>query len=192
MTGYIINSVLVLLLILASTSDLKNRTIPNKITFPSMLLGFALRTLGGGISGTADSLLGFTLGFLLFLAPVVLGMTGAGDLKLLAAIGALKGWHFVLTVFVAASVLGGILALGTALWRKRFTTTLLNLTGILLKPLSRMIWISTSSEPARKVYDFYSVRGDEQDPTYLPYALPIALGTLTVLALQLDIMSLIQ
>ena len=92
-------------------TDSKDGLIPNRITIPAALAGLALNTLAAGWGGFAFGLQGLGLGFGLLLLPCLLGRTGGGDLKLLAAFGACLGPSSVLTIFVYAALLGGALAL---------------------------------------------------------------------------------
>jgi len=74
-------------------------------------------TLGGALGGLG-------LGLALLLPAHVFGATGAGDVKLLAAFGALLGPAGVFDAFLRAAILGGVMALGVALWRGRLRETL--------------------------------------------------------------------
>src|SRR6476646_6105704 len=84
----------------AVVTDVRSRRISNRLTYPLMALGLAANGLAGGWGGARDSALGW-----------LLGAIGAGDLKLLAAIGALKGPEFVLHAAVYTALAGGVLAL---------------------------------------------------------------------------------
>jgi prepilin peptidase CpaA len=79
---------------------------------------------------------GFALAFGLNLVMYMLHMTGAGDVKLLAAIGALVGlWDFVL-IFLLTAMLGGVLALVLMLVKGRVRQTLWNV-GFMVGELMR-------------------------------------------------------
>src|SRR3954447_17072657 len=95
----------------AVVTDVRSRRISNRLTYPLMALGLAANGLAGGWGGARDSALGWLLGAALLLLPCLLGAMGAGDLKLLAAIGALKGPEFVLHAAVYTALAGGVLAL---------------------------------------------------------------------------------
>lgn len=87
--------VLLVLLALAAYSDLRDRRIPNWLTFPAAVLGIAMHASSDGSSGLYASALAYALGFSLglFLYAVVLSYgIGAGDLKLLAASAAFVGF----------------------------------------------------------------------------------------------------
>ncbi|PTL39152.1 A24 family peptidase [Alkalicoccus saliphilus] len=92
-------------------TDLSSRRILNIITFPAILLGFILHTASAGLEGFFFSGTGFLVGLGLLLIPFFLGGMGAGDVKLMAAVGALMGTGFVLSVFLFAGITGGLMAL---------------------------------------------------------------------------------
>jgi len=81
-------------------SDLKIRRIPNLITLPGILFGFMLNTFLSGFNGFKISLIGFLIGFCFFLVFYLIGGMGAGDVKLMGAIGAIIGYPLIITVFV--------------------------------------------------------------------------------------------
>ena len=70
------------------------------------------------------SLAGLAIGFALMLPGHALGATGAGDVKLMAAVGAMVGPVTVVTAFAFTSIAGGIMALVIAIRRRRFRATL--------------------------------------------------------------------
>ena len=79
-----------------------------------------------GLGGIKDSLLGLFLGVVLLILPFALGGMGAGDVKLLAAVGALNGPSFVLYTFLYGAIAGGILAVFYALLRGQFSRVIAN------------------------------------------------------------------
>lgn len=115
-----------LVLVLSTIWDLKTRRIPNFITLSSITLAFAFNTYYSGLGGLKDTFSGMSLGILLLLLPFALQWMGAGDVKLLAAIGALNGPAFVFFAFLYSAIAGGILAVFYALIRKRFFEVLSN------------------------------------------------------------------
>nr|TXF86240.1 prepilin peptidase [Alkalicoccus halolimnae] len=92
-------------------TDIASRRILNIVTFPAMLLGFLYYTLAGGLEGFLFSGAGFLTGLAVLFIPFALGGMGAGDVKLMAAVGALAGTGFVLATFVLGAIIGGFLAL---------------------------------------------------------------------------------
>ena len=108
----------------ATVIDLKTRRIPNVVTLGMMAAGVALAaTDASGISVRA-SLLGFVLGLLFMLPGYLLGATGAGDVKLMGAVGAVVGSPLIVKAFLFTAIAGGVLAVIVAARRKRLGATL--------------------------------------------------------------------
>jgi len=82
---------------IAVFTDWREHKIYNKLLAPAFFTALLLHTFHGGISGLTNSLLGTATGFVLLLIPYLMGGMGAGDVKLLAVIGAFGGASFVLT-----------------------------------------------------------------------------------------------
>jgi prepilin peptidase CpaA len=113
---------LIAVLAICVTTDLRNRKIYNAVTFPAVGLAFILHFIFGGWSGLSDSLIGLAAGFGLLLIPYFMGGMGAGDVKLLAVIGALKGSWFVFSAAVYMGMIGALMAIVTLLFRKESRT----------------------------------------------------------------------
>jgi prepilin peptidase CpaA len=91
--------------------DLRTRRIPQVLTLGGALAGFAFHVASGGWSGVALSAAGWALGIAIFLAPFALGGLGAGDVKLLGALGAWLGPGDVIWLALYAGVAGGVMAI---------------------------------------------------------------------------------
>lgn len=177
----VIDLVLVVLLLLCSYEDVRKKLIPNKYTIPALIAGFVLMTLNYGLDGLKDSFLGFLLGFFIFFLPFMFGLMGAGDLKLMAAIGALKGFTFTVYALFAAGIAGGIMVIIYAIYKKQLLKTIINMFGIVLKPLAKIIYLNTNNRVAQKVFNFFENVKHEHSDLYIPYAIPITVGTIGVL-----------
>lgn len=94
----------------AALLDIKYRKIPNWLTFPAMLTGVVINLLLDFDSWRL-SLLGLLVGFLILLIPFLLGGIGAGDVKLLMALGAFLGAKKVISVGLCSGIAGGVMAL---------------------------------------------------------------------------------
>lgn len=178
----LIDLILVALLLLCSFEDARNKIIPNKYTIPALLAGFVLMTMNNGLDGLRDSFLGFFLGFIVFFLPFVFGLMGAGDVKLMAAIGALKGFVFTTYSLLASGIAGGIMVIIYALYKRQLLKTIINMFGIIIKPIVRVIYINTGSKLAEKIHSYFEKARNEHKELYIPYAIPIAVGTIGVLA----------
>jgi prepilin peptidase CpaA len=106
----IIKFVLITALLISLITDIKNRKILNVVTLPAIIIGFIYYTTVQGLDGLLFSGKGFLIGLSLLLIPYLLGGMGAGDVKLMAAIGALMGTTFVLYSFVYIALIGGFIS----------------------------------------------------------------------------------
>ena len=121
--NHALDTVLVAGLLYAVFTDLRARRISNRLTYASMLLGLIANTALHGWSGLGQSSLGWAAGLGIMLVPFLLGAMGAGDVKLMAAIGAVKGPEFVLIAALYACLTGGLLALYYLIKERRVANT---------------------------------------------------------------------
>lgn len=120
----LLDTALIAALLYAVFTDLRSRRITNRLTYGAALLGVLANTFLYGWSGLSHSALGWAAGAGILLLPFMLGAMGAGDVKLLAAIGALKGPQFVLVAALYACVTGGLLAVYYLVRERRLSWTL--------------------------------------------------------------------
>lgn len=103
-------ALLVTVLIAVCTDCLWQR-IFNWLTLPAILIGWGLHARLDGWWGLGDSLLGFLVGFgLAFVVYQMKGIKG-GDVKLIAAIGALGGFKFLVGALLGTAICGGVVSL---------------------------------------------------------------------------------
>lgn len=107
----LLNIILVMVLIICFVTDLKQQRIYNKVIFPALIAVLLFHLGTSGFNGLRLSFIGFLVGIALLIIPYFLGGIGAGDVKLLALIGAIKGSDFVLNTALYMAVIGGIIAL---------------------------------------------------------------------------------
>ena len=109
---------------MATVVDIRVRRIPNALT--ATMAGIGVGLAASGVSGisSAESVLGFILGFALMMPGHALGATGAGDVKLMGAIGAIVGPALVVSAFLFTAVAGGVLAVAVAVRRRRLGATI--------------------------------------------------------------------
>jgi prepilin peptidase CpaA len=145
-------SVLAVGLVLATAIDLRSRRIPNQLTAAMAVagLGFA----AGGISGVsvAASIGGIVLGLLLMLPGYALGATGAGDVKLMGAVGAIVGPPLVVSAFICTALAGGVLALIVAVRRRRLGATLAGTGRLVAAPRAAHKEIEAATAARRFAY----------------------------------------
>lgn len=101
--------ILVTILLGAAFTDLQTGLIPNRLTYPGILIGLALGWFTIGLKTALLGSLGFAVLFFI-IAVASRGGMGGGDIKLAGVIGAFLGWQGALVTFVLASLLGGLAA----------------------------------------------------------------------------------
>ncbi|MFE8699618.1 prepilin peptidase [Cytobacillus sp. FJAT-54145] len=114
----IFDSLLILVLLICLITDIKSRKIYNKVIFPALIVAIILHAFAPFGSGILFSLTGFGVGLALLLIPYLMGGMGAGDVKLLALVGALKGAMFVMTTGIYMAIIGALIALFVIMFRK--------------------------------------------------------------------------
>ncbi len=174
-TSYLL-LIAVVLAVAAAIFDLRQHRIPNWLTYPGIVLGIVTRWVAYrhdsflGWKGLATALAGCLLaGGVMFLFFMVRAM-GAGDVKIMAAIGAFVGPSSAAEVLLATAICGGVLAIGYALYRKRMISTLKNLASV----LRFHAWAGVQAHP--------EVNLDNPAALRMPYGLAIALGTIYAFA----------
>ena len=171
--SFAIVSTTLLFIALCVASDVRTLRIPNAITGPAILAGLVLNTIGTGWTGLGTSLAGFGLAVALLFAPFAMGGIGAGDVKMMGAVGALLGPHLLLQSLFVGVILGGVLAVvrlaGAARLREKLQATW---------SMAANAVLSRSLAP---------LRAPAADPNaiVLPYSLPLGVGTLGVIALSM-------
>ncbi len=96
---------------IATITDLRSRRIPNWLVLPFLVLGIAVSGFLQGWHGVAQSFEGILLGGFLMGAIAALGGMGMGDVKLCAAVGAWIGPSQLLVALVVMALAGGVMAL---------------------------------------------------------------------------------
>jgi prepilin peptidase CpaA len=153
-------------LAIATFTDIRSRRIPNWLVFPFLLGGLVVSTWIAGWHGLGQSLLGLTIGGLIYGVLAMMGGMGMGDVKLCAAIGAWIWWQQLVLALVLIAVAGGIMAVAWAICGG-FLGEMFSGTGDLLfgwrkRGLHTPSDLKLSNPKARK----------------MPYAPAIAIGTL--------------
>ncbi len=130
---FIIMSLLVISLIVASFIDLEHELIPDVITLPGLGIGIIISFILPHLQGTGvhllalrKSVLGSVVGAGSIYAIGLLGKAifkkesmGGGDVKLLAMIGAFVGWEKVLVTFFVAPLFGSVVGIILKLKEKK-------------------------------------------------------------------------
>lgn len=138
--------------LVATILDLRTRRIPNALT--ATMAGAGIGLAAAGISGLslAAAVLGLVIGFALMLPRHLLGPTGAGDVKLMGAVGAIVGPALVFKAFLFTAVVGGVLALVVAIQRGRLSATLSATARMIATPGETPGLIRAASPSSRFAY----------------------------------------
>ncbi len=154
------------LAILSAVVDVRQHRIPNRLTYPGIVLGFVLRSVVYGWKGFLSALAGFLFAGGVFLLFYLIHAMGAGDVKLVAAVGSLLGPQQAAVVLLATAIAGGVLALLVALFRREMARTLCNLMAV----VRFHSWAGLQAHPQLNL--------NNPSATRMPYGLAIAAGTL--------------
>ncbi|HYQ96493.1 MAG TPA: A24 family peptidase [Candidatus Eisenbacteria bacterium] len=127
----------------AAWCDLRYRKIPNAITLPAVVVALCLHGATHAGPGLLLSLAGMLAAAAFVLPGYALGFTGAGDVKLLAAVGALLAFPTAIFAALLSLVLGGLLSVLVSLWRRNLSNLLLNTFG-----MGRWLLIRSTGVPA--------------------------------------------
>jgi prepilin peptidase CpaA len=100
--------------LVACVFDLYSRRIPNALTFGAAAVALVVAAALGGLSGASSSLTGLGVGLAVWLPIYALGGMGAGDVKLMAAIGAWLGPADAFYAAMFAAMAGGVLGVALA------------------------------------------------------------------------------
>jgi prepilin peptidase CpaA len=119
------------LTLVAGLVDFRTRKIPNLITIPGMVAGITLRTAMSGWTGTKVAVEGVVLALALLLPLVLARALGAGDWKLMGAVGAFVGPIIFLFVLFGSIVVSGLMALVEMVRTKRVRETFENMLVLL-------------------------------------------------------------
>ncbi len=158
------NLIICLILIISVITDLRSRKILNIVTFPAIIGGLFYFSIFSGIDGFLFSGKGFLVGLGLLFIPFAMGGIGAGDVKLLAAIGAWKGVMFVFYTGVYAAIIGGVIAIFILIKQRKLGFTFKSML------ISLMFFRGTQGS--------LEINSGNQGTVSIPYAVPIAIGAL--------------
>jgi prepilin peptidase CpaA len=159
--------VLLVLVFTAAYLDLRWRRIPNWLVLSGAVAGIGLNWFLLELDGLKLALMGLGLAMLIYFPLYLLRAMGAGDVKLMMAVGALVGWRIWLTIFILTGISGGIIAVVILLWQHRLRKTAWNI-GFLLQRLLHLQVPYASNEEL----DVRSGKGLK-----LPHGAAIAVGT---------------
>ena len=139
-------------LLVAVITDLRTRRIPNVLTASMVSVGFVLPAAGLSEISLGAALLGCFVGLVLMLPGHVLGATGGGDVKLMAAVGSIVGPVVVVNAFLFTAVAGGVMAMIVAMQRRRLAVTLAGTARMLSSPTDARREVQSAAPASRFAY----------------------------------------
>ena len=164
-----------ILVAVAAVFDIRFRRIPNWLVLAGIVAGFTWNVYSPGFSGGLSrnwpgfgrAAAGFGLGFILYFPLYLLRARGAGDVKLLAAAGAITGPSNIVWIFLLTAILGGLIALIMLIFAGRTRKTFFNVAWIMRDLIQLRAPYKSSEE-----LDVNSTKGMR-----LPHGAMIAVGT---------------
>jgi prepilin peptidase CpaA len=167
--------VVTITLVVAAVIDGWKLKVPNLITFPMIITGWiysATLSPYAGWEGLMFSLVGTAVGLALLMPAYAIGGMGAGDVKLLAGVGAWVWGTATLWAFAISAIVGGVIAIGMVLvgksWHKHQSQFWMICNEILtVKDPEKLATIAAERKPTMML---------------LPYGIPIAIGTIAYFA----------
>lgn len=154
-----------LLAVLAGVLDWRYRRIPNWLTVSAALAGIAINTFIYRWPGFKSALLGMVLGLALLLPFVALRSLGAGDWKMVGALGACLGPQQLISALVVGALVAGVIALIAVIVTGRLKQTLVNIVHMLGA-------LFTLRMPGREV------SLDDPNSSKIPFGVAMALAVL--------------
>lgn len=163
-------ALLLLMLAGATYIDQRRHRIPNLLSMGGICAGLCCGAIFWGVAGFGQSVAGLLLGFCVFLPMYIFGVVGAGDVKLMAAVGAFMGPPETATAILFTLIAGGALGMITLIDKDGFRQTLGRYAFGLKYLIKSGFWLGGrhASNPAAPRLRF-------------PYALAISIGTVSAL-----------
>ncbi len=162
-------------ILLASWIDYSQRRVPNWLNLALIIMGLAVQAWFFGWSGVGTGALGLLTGFGLLIVPWMMHGMGAGDVKLMAAIGVWLGPLLTLYSFALGAMIGGVAAVAMILSTGRLRMACVNVGLILAK----------CSSPQTLFTEVGSAKSFGVTSQLLPYGVPLTAGTLVILGAKM-------
>ena len=163
--------VLILLCMVTSITDVSCRKIPNWAVSIAALCGLCGNFYWYGFAGFINSILGFLCAFVIYILLYLLQGRGAGDLKLMAAIGAITGFPNWFYLWIVSSIFGGVIVVGYLLLRGGLVRAVKNALFIIFELIR--FRSPSLSRPELAISNAKAVT--------IPHALVVAVGTFVYL-----------
>ena len=156
------------ILIVAAVIDGFQLKVPNWLTYPFIISGWVISFCLFGWAGLGWSMLGTLVGLALLMPAYAIGGMGAGDVKLMAGIGAWMHVEVTFYSFCLSAVIGALLAVAMVLYRKAWS-----------KHKHQFFAIITEIMTVKDPNELSAIAADRKSTMLLlPYGIPIAIGTI--------------
>ena len=161
-----------MVLVVAAVIDGKKLKVPNWITFPMIASGWIYSLCFFGWEGLGWSLVGMCVGLALLLPAYCIGGMGAGDVKLLAGVGAWMWPSVTFFAFAVSALVGGVIAVAMIAWTRSWDKH------------RDQFWLILNEIATVKDPEKLSEIAAERKPRMflLPYGIPIAIGSISYFA----------
>lgn len=159
-------AILIVLVVAATAVDIREHRIPNWIVATGLLMAFGFHMLSPYGQGPMFTLAGMAIGMATLMPFYVMGVMGAGDVKLMGMIGAFIGTAGVIAAVLATMVAGGVLALLASAYKRTLPTLVANLRTMIVQRHIRELGGAVSGPGSQP-----------ESAGKLPYAVAIAAGT---------------
>ena len=157
-----------LVLIVAAYIDGKELRVPNWITYPLVFSGIIYNCCEYSWAGLGASLLGVLTGLLSLMLLYMIGGMGAGDVKLMAGLGAWLGWKITFYSSLATVIVGGVIA-AAMIWRS----------GNAAKHYGNAVQIIHEVLTIKNPRKLSEIAAERKPTMYLlPYGIPICIGSI--------------
>jgi prepilin peptidase CpaA len=158
--------------LIAAVTDVWKFKVYNALTLPLLVSGLIYHAWYAELSG---SLLGIMFGFAALVVLYIIGGMGAGDVKLMAAVGAWLGMPLTFYVFIASSLAAGVYAIGLVAWTGRVGETVVNLHIFWLRLASVGRYLGADDRVESEV------RRSDRRTRIIPFGAMVAIGIIATL-----------
>jgi len=160
------DTLLYVVIAVCAITDVMYGKIFNKITYPAIVLGLLIN-LALGMKHFQSAVIGMLVAFVMFLIVFLIGGLGGGDVKLMTAIGAIKGYPFVMYAAFYSALVGGLMSIAIMIWKGRFVKGMRNIFRVLFSYIFSFIF------PGVKPLSL-----NPEESERIPFGFAICLGTL--------------
>lgn len=169
-------SIVAIVALIAAIVDVRLFKVHNRLTVPLAISGLIFHTWQAGFSGFAFSFFGLAVGFASLIVFYAMGGLGAGDVKLMAGIGAWLGVWLALDVVLIAGVAAGVYSLVVVLCAGGVENVMLNLSILIFRVRSMAVHFGAVERVEKVVND-----AQNRHRRLVPFAAMILTGIVAVL-----------